>query len=221
MVTVVASAPHFAMVVDSAVTLKPGAELFTVALGPKEEVCNTTSSYTHKCTPIHIHNVFVGICIACVTTVCITVSSRYFLLFTELLPYCTPNNCYLCLNPQGWKPFGTENMFELSKKKGAYGKDEDPWFDPSKYTGANRKGPYSSSTSAANKAGSAGRGGGGGRSVGLEKYKQWASSRVAKMSQDHNESESENEVDEDGSQAGKKTGSKSNAKTNEKGNKKL
>ena len=109
-------------------------------------------------------------------------------------------------------------MFELSKKKGAYGKDEDPWFDPSKYTGTNRKG--TSSASAASKAGSAGgaRGGASGRGVGLEKYKQWASSRVAKMSQDRNESEGENEVEEDGSQAGKVTGSKGNTKTNEKGN---
>ena len=37
-VVIVASSPHIAMVVDSSVSLKPGTELFTVALGPKEKV---------------------------------------------------------------------------------------------------------------------------------------------------------------------------------------
>ncbi len=36
--TVVASSPHISMIVDKAVSLKPGAELFSVVIGPKEKV---------------------------------------------------------------------------------------------------------------------------------------------------------------------------------------
>jgi hypothetical protein len=36
--TVVASSPHISMIVDHAVTLKPGAELFSIAIGPREKV---------------------------------------------------------------------------------------------------------------------------------------------------------------------------------------
>lgn len=37
-VTLVARSPHISMIVDKAVTLKPGAELFTMVIGPKEKV---------------------------------------------------------------------------------------------------------------------------------------------------------------------------------------
>ena len=36
--TVVASSPHISMIVDKSVTLKPGAELFSVVIGPKDKV---------------------------------------------------------------------------------------------------------------------------------------------------------------------------------------
>jgi hypothetical protein len=36
--TCIATSPHISMVVDHAVTLKPGTELFTMVVGPKEKV---------------------------------------------------------------------------------------------------------------------------------------------------------------------------------------
>ena len=121
-VVIVASSPHIAMVVDSSVSLKPGTELFTAALGPKEKVLPLPPFYSLSYYTLPFFSFFISFLIfTSFPFLSLLLFSSFlfffFLLISSFLIFFFHSLLllsYLLFFSllQGWKPFGSENMAE-------------------------------------------------------------------------------------------------------------